>query len=422
MAESPNPAPSRAELARKRFVGSARSQTASTPDTTAVTVSASAGSKIVRPINQIPESILNDAQLNEAIAQLPRNYNFEIHKTIWNIQRQQAKKVALQFPEGLQMFACVISDIIERFAGVETLIMGDVTYGACCVDDFTALALGCDYMVHYGHSCLVPVDVTTIKTMYVFVDIGIDVHHFVETVKYNIEKGKRLVIVATIQFVTSLQGAKAELEHDYTVAIPQSKPLSPGEILGCTAPKLTGHDCIIYLGDGRFHLEAIMIANPELPAYRYDPYSKVFTRERYNHDEMRSARQHAIEQARGGKKFGLILGTLGRQGSPKVLEHLESQLVSRRIPYVTVLLSEIFPSKLAQFPNVDVWIQVACPRLSIDWGYAFPKPLLTPYEAAVLMGSAEWQSVYPMDFYARDSLGPWTPNHAPPKERRQKAQ
>ena len=32
--------------------------------------------------------------------------------------------------------------------------MGDVTYGACCIDDFTAVALGCDLLVHYGHSCL----------------------------------------------------------------------------------------------------------------------------------------------------------------------------------------------------------------------------------------------------------------------------
>ena len=32
--------------------------------------------------------------------------------------------------------------------------MGDVTYGACCVDDFSAKALGADFMVHYGHSCL----------------------------------------------------------------------------------------------------------------------------------------------------------------------------------------------------------------------------------------------------------------------------
>lgn len=32
--------------------------------------------------------------------------------------------------------------------------MGDVTYGACCVDDYTARALGADFMVHYAHSCL----------------------------------------------------------------------------------------------------------------------------------------------------------------------------------------------------------------------------------------------------------------------------
>lgn len=52
------------------------------------------------------------------------------------------------------MFACVISDILEVFCQVETLIMGDVTYGACCVDDYTARALGCDFLLHYGHSCL----------------------------------------------------------------------------------------------------------------------------------------------------------------------------------------------------------------------------------------------------------------------------
>lgn len=34
------------------------------------------------------------------------------------------------------------------------MVMGDVTYGACCVDDFTARALGVDFLVHYGHSCL----------------------------------------------------------------------------------------------------------------------------------------------------------------------------------------------------------------------------------------------------------------------------
>jgi diphthamide synthase subunit DPH2 len=59
-------------------------------------------------------------------------------------------------------------------AGVEhCYVMGDVTYGACCIDDFSAAALGAQLLVHYGHSCLVPVDVTSIPCLYVFVDIQV---------------------------------------------------------------------------------------------------------------------------------------------------------------------------------------------------------------------------------------------------------
>ena len=89
---------------------------------------------------------------------LPSNYNFEIHKSIWRVRNAGAKCVALQFPEGLLLYACVIADILEAFTDAEMLIMGDVTYGACCVDDFTARSLGADFMIHYGHSCLVPID------------------------------------------------------------------------------------------------------------------------------------------------------------------------------------------------------------------------------------------------------------------------
>ena len=42
-----------------------------------------------------------------------------------------------------------------------------------------------------------------------------------------------------------------------------------GEVLGCTAPTvMPDSDAIIFIADGRFHLEAIMIANPELPAFK----------------------------------------------------------------------------------------------------------------------------------------------------------
>ncbi|KAF8974607.1 diphthamide synthesis protein [Flammula alnicola] len=495
---------------RKRFVGSKSSK----PSKPGVQSSIS---------NQIPQDILLDSQLNAAIKQLPPNYSFEIHKTIHHVRKNNATMVALQMPEGLQMFACTIADIIERFTNALTVIMGDVTYGACCIDDYTAVALGCDMLVHYGHSCLVPMDQTTIKTLYVFVEIGIDSTHLAQTIRMNFPDDRetfhrnlldfeavssripigtqigigrdlriehasstitlddgpavststlptRLALVSTIQFVAALQRLREDLSLEptdshnfvssspvgllsdgsaekksqlwtgkYETTIPRSKPLSPGEILGCTAPRLHNVDALIYLGDGRFHLESIMIANPDVAAFRYDPYSKKLTRERYDHEEMQAVRDSAVQAARKsltlsseissstddddtGPLWGVILGTLGRQGSLKQMQAVTHQLQASKspIPYIQILLSELSPAKLALFnPHISTFIQTSCPRLSIDWGYAFEKPLLSPYETAVAVGKApSWRQeprqdkgsseslgIYPMDFYEAGS--PW---------------
>lgn len=367
-----------------------------------------------RALNQVPPEISQDPDILAAIDLLPKNYSFEIPKTIHRIRTSGAKRIALQFPEGLLLFATTISDILTQFCpGTETLIMGDVTYGACCIDDYTARALGCDLLVHYAHSCLIPVDVTKIKTLYIFVDISIDTTHLLATLERNFKPGKTIATVGTIQFNATLHGLKPVLERaGFNVVIPQITPLSKGEILGCTSPTLknTEIDYLLYLGDGRFHLESAMIHNPSIPAYRYDPYSRTLSRESYDHTEMHTLRRDAISTARQAKKWGIILGSLGRQGNPHTMAMIESHLRERGIPFVNILLSEIFPGKLAAMADVECWVQIACPRLSIDWGYAFPRPLLTPYEALVVLGVRDgWEKthegVYPMDFYAKDGLG-----------------
>jgi diphthamide biosynthesis enzyme Dph1/Dph2-like protein len=55
-----------------------------------------------------------------------------------------------------------------------------------------------------------------------------------------------------------------------------------------------------------------MIANPTVPAFRYDPYQRVLTREEYDHAEMRAVRRRMVETARVASNFGIVLGTLGR--------------------------------------------------------------------------------------------------------------
>lgn len=156
-----------------------------------------------------------------------------------------------------------------------------------------------------------PVDTTTIRTLYIFVEIGIDATHLVQTIRSNFPPSKqellqthliedakpiegatlqiessetaqsgsdvvtptkaKYALVSTIQFVASLQKLHDDLSVEqpassappssglitdsesmglgpsnaryhfssYDTVIPRSKPLSPGEILGCTAPRLS---------------------------------------------------------------------------------------------------------------------------------------------------------------------------------------
>jgi 2-(3-amino-3-carboxypropyl)histidine synthase len=407
--------------------------------------------------NQIPESIINDVALNAAIALLPSNYNFEIQKCVWRVRSTGAKRVALQFPEGLLMYSLVISDILTAFAAVERcFVLGDVTYGACCVDDLSAAALGADILIHYGHSCLVPVDETIIPCLYVFVEIKIDVKRLGDTVKLNLNSDitKNLLLAGTIQFAAAIRAAKSDLEASgFKVLVPQSKPLSSGEVLGCTAPKIpltsstSGDEVIlVFVADGRFHLEAIMIANPRIKAFRYDPYMGSLFLEEYDHKGMKESRRNAIEKARKAKNWGIVLGTLGRQGNPRILYRLEKKMKEKHMNFTVILMSEISPIRVSLFgDSIDAWIQIACPRLSIDWGDAFKKPLLTPFEAEIALGDlpAWWEQKigsfskcedgkscgekdssccgcnnvddtsvdYPMDYYAQDG-GVWNSSYA----------
>lgn len=86
----------------------------------------------------------------------PKNYNFEIHKSVWRLLELKAElgrerlRVVLQLPQGLQMFACMLADVFANYTGSEVLIIADENYGACCIEDVQASILEADFIIHYG--------------------------------------------------------------------------------------------------------------------------------------------------------------------------------------------------------------------------------------------------------------------------------
>ena len=111
------------------------------------------------------------------------------------------------------------------------------------------------------------------------------------------------------------------LRDEYEIALPQVRPLSPGEILGCTSKRLNLElDFVLTICDGRFHIESMMISNPHYTYYKYSPYDKSLTHETYEYEQMLALRMAAIAKAKEAKCVGVVLGTLGSQGSPKVVK------------------------------------------------------------------------------------------------------
>ena len=360
-----------------------------------------------------------DKLLTLAISKLPSNYNFEIYKSLDKIKKIKNKKkskvrIALQFPDGLMCFSILISDILTTFGKCETIILGDITYGACCIDDIDCQFLDCDLLIHYCHSCLVPSTKCLVEILYVFVEINIDINHLVKTIEYNFDNSNYLYLLSSIQFNSSLFLLKRKLiEKGYDknkLIIPQCKPRVQGEVLGCTSPilnKKNENNYVIFICDGRFHMESVMIQNPLFKYYQYNPFNHRFTIEEYDYKLMKNIRYKQMEIFKNINYIGIIFGTLGRQGNPSILKRLCSLLNKNNKKYIIIMLNEITQNKIINYNKCECFIQLACPRLSIDWSDQFTKPMLTPYEIYLILDPKKYKNdIYEMNNYSNET-GEW---------------
>lgn len=74
-------------------------------------------------------------------------YDFETDNVIKKIREKKAKKVLLQFPEGLKSNATEIANAIEKATGAIVMIWAGSCFGACDIPNVKA-----DLVVQYGHS------------------------------------------------------------------------------------------------------------------------------------------------------------------------------------------------------------------------------------------------------------------------------
>ena len=78
-------------------------------------------------------------------------YDLEIERIVKTILKQRAKRVLLQFPEGMKPYSTVITDEISSKSKADIFIWMGTCFGACDVP-LEVERLGVDLIVQFGHS------------------------------------------------------------------------------------------------------------------------------------------------------------------------------------------------------------------------------------------------------------------------------
>jgi len=289
---------------------------------------------------------------------------------------------------------------MEPFAemNVETVVLADSCYGACDLADVKAKQLGCDVLVHYGHADMgLP---TCLPTIYVEARMLVDPLRAVKRVLPNLNF-KRVGLITTVQYIAHLQEVAKLLRSrgiKTFIGRPGPRAKYSGQLLGCdfgcARSIATRVDGFLYIGTGEFHpLGATLATGKQVLAI--NPISGGFKAFVPNVDAFLRRRRAMIARAAAGKRFGIIVSTKPGQARFKLAARLVRDL--RRAGKVAHVLAvdEVRPEELGDF-RLDGFICVACPRMPIDDAERFERPVLTPFEARVMLGKAKF-APYQMD-------------------------
>ena len=94
-------------------------------------------------------------------------------------------------------------------------------------------------------------------------------------------------------------------------------------------------------------------------------------------------RYFLVEKARQANIVGLVVGTLAAGGYKESLDALRTAAAKADKKTYTLLVGKPSPAKLANFPEIDVFVLVADPQGMILDSKEYYAPIITPWEAMV---------------------------------------
>lgn len=302
------------------------------------------------------------------------------------IKERKPRVVAFNGPEGIMKKIQAVADKVSNEFNIPAYVIGDTCYGSCDINLHAAEMVGADILFHIGHS----ISMNDFGSKVVLIDALDDISFdsVAEKCATELKECRTLSIVTDSQHLHQVQRVKEILErHGFKVVIGKGKgQLNDGQVFGCEFYPASEvkeiADAYVFLGQSSFHAAGVALSTGK-PTYILDPYF----------DEIRDVTKFALDlqkksiltiyKALDANTIGLVVGLKEGQFMLNRVLELKKEMEKHGKKVQLIALTEVTNDRLMVFSNIDAFIQVACPRISID--NSFTKPVLSVPQANALI-------------------------------------
>ncbi len=326
------------------------------------------------------------------------SYNIDLESAVKEIKEKDYKRIVLQLPEGLKIYASDFVKYLETETNAEFVVYSDPCFGACDLICSDVKEIGVDFIIQIGHLPIPSLKENTLPTMFVNAFVDFNVEKLVKRVVPKLDS-KKIGLVATAQHVHLLDNVKQILsEADFEVFISEGDGRidSKGQILGCNfsaANNLKDKvDMFLFIGSGTFHAMGLILSTKK-PVVAVDPYTLEIKKEEIDDlkDMTLKQRYGAIASCRDAKTFGIIIGLKKGQERSNLAYDLKKMIESNGKKAMVFAMNHFSPQFLEGFRGVNCFVSTSCPRIAIDDYIQYKIPVITPVELKILLGIKKWE-------------------------------
>lgn len=330
----------------------------------------------------------------------------------------------MQFPDEMLDVAVDVvmnfQDQIPDSYECNVFLLADSSYGSCCADEVAAEHADSDLIVHFGHSCMSPTmrlpvfnvfenplaDASSGLSTYLLEQVSEKLNSLPELpvlVVYD-QHLREMAQSVVLHLSPSFDLHMSQLSSEFV--LPSTKPLGefmPGRKLSPKTPSnlLQSALHILYIGSSSSLLQNLLLRFNTLQIIACDPIRMEVTEESAFKNRLLPKRMNTISALREANAIGILAGTLAVASYADVIEKLAQTINAANKKCFTFVVGKLNPAKLANFPEIDVFVLVSCPECSIIDAKEFSVPIATPYELDIAMRSESFTFLsdsYEFDF------------------------